>query len=271
MNHLRLYGVPLSQPVRSVAWTLLQLELPFTVELTVPGATSQRGTRHEHYTSKTPLRAAHVPLLEYNDDKSQEEALVRITESPAILSHICERQPPQHTLYPAPGTADKAQVDSYLHWHHGNTRCFTKPFAAVIRNDLNATVTAQDKARVHSVLQTLDTGWLGSSSFVGGLTQPTIADILAYGEVVQLVKTNLLLPWEDSDYPRLQTWMQHMAELPYHDEAHVALTVLGDLTRNDDDDDAEEIRQPLEKRLAAATKAGLQAWQEAQSKYTTRL
>jgi len=46
-------------------------------------------------------------------------------------------------------------------------------------------------------------------------------------------------------------WLERMAALPYHDESHVALTVLGDLAAPNE--------LPMMKRLGAATKAGMEA------------
>jgi glutathione S-transferase len=60
---LKLYGVPLSQPFRSVAWTMLQLEVPFKVELTIPGMSSKVGTKHENFKSLPPHGSTQVPLL----------------------------------------------------------------------------------------------------------------------------------------------------------------------------------------------------------------
>ena len=42
---LKLHGVPLSQPFRSVAWACLQKRLPFEVALVVPGMTSKMGSK----------------------------------------------------------------------------------------------------------------------------------------------------------------------------------------------------------------------------------
>ena len=44
---LRLHGVPLSQPFRSVAWTLLQKRVPFEVSLCVPGSGGKRGSKQQ--------------------------------------------------------------------------------------------------------------------------------------------------------------------------------------------------------------------------------
>jgi len=119
-------------------------------------------------------------------------------------------------------------------------------------------------------LQTLNSGWLqgnanhdqsSSSHFIGGLDHPTIADILAYGELSAVTMPNLLKVDPD-EFSVLHRWMDDMSQLPYHDQVHQALTVLGNL--------AEESEGPISKRLGAATKAGIQALVEAQDYATVQ-
>lgn len=268
---IKLYGVPLSQPFRSVAWTLLQLELPFGVELAVPGMASKIGTKHENYRNLTPHRSTQVPLLIYEDAAASSP--VALTESPAIMSHLCELFGPSSTtmpsLYPASGSVAKAKVDSYLHWHHSNTRQFARLVQPQLRPDLKLSLSEQDHIQFQELLQTLNSGWLnydGRSDFsvplyIGGLDHPTIADILAYGELSAVTMTNLLQVSQD-DYPLLHTWMAKMAQLPHHDHVHQALTTLGDLS-------VEEDPKSIGKRLGAATKAGMQGIADAQASYSS--
>ena len=121
-------------------------------------------------------------------------------------------------------------------------------------------------------MQALEGGWLNydgdgvsaSSSYIGGVDHPTIADILAYGELSAVTMTNLLqLP--PNDYPSLNTWLSQMSKLPCHDQVHQALTTLGDLSSTESNE--EEL--PFGKRLGAATKAGLKAIAEAQQTYSS--
>lgn len=283
---MKLYGAPLSQPFRSVAWTLLQLEIPFEVQLAVPGAKTKIGTRHENFTQLTPYKSTFVPLLVHDNEQGQPVAL---SESAAIMMHLCElsslanRNDPttataRPALYPPPGTIAKAKVDAYLHWHHSNTRLLSRVFASKVRSDLQISSAAVEKVwpRIHAVLQTLDTGWLennnvddsnnDNSGYLTGLPYPTIADILAYGELANLTMTNLLaLDSDEADAPsyrHLKAWMKQMAQQPYHEEVHRSLVTLGDLN------DTASTPLPLEKRLGAATKAGLMGLQEAQAKYS---
>jgi hypothetical protein len=63
------------------------------------------------------------------------------------------------------------------------------------------------------------------------------------------------------DYPNVKHWVNRMKQLPFHDEVHTALAVLGSLV--------EPSETPLAKRLGAATKAGVAAIKEAQESYAS--
>lgn len=256
----RLYGVPLSQPFRSVAWTMLQLQIPFQVELTIPGASSRIGSKHENYKRLTPHETTQVPLLESTDPETREDIV--LSESPAIMSYLCQANQAE-ALYPTRSAKEKATIDSYMHWHHGNTRFMAKLFQTKVRPDLKADWTEQDQERVVEILRSLDSGWLRSNAFIGGLERPTIADILAHGEISTVTMTKLINLEEYSHiYPCLASWMKRLSTLPFHEEAHRALITLGDLTRESPDADT-----PIAKRLGAATKAGLAGLNEAQTQY----
>jgi glutathione S-transferase len=244
---LKLFGVPLSQPFRSCAWTLLNLQVPFQIEMAVPGMTSKIGTKNENFQNLTPHRSTQIPLL--IDDNT---SLV-LSESPAIMTYICERYGSDHQLLATPGSNRKALIDSYMHWHHDNTRFLARLFQTKIRPDLKSSLSDDDEKRIQVILQNIDSGWLRSSTYIGNSDAPSIADILAYGELSSVTMTNLL---DVEIYANICSWMDRMTQLPYHDEAHIALTELGDLTI--------DIEIPLAKRLGPATKAGLQAFADAQ-------
>ena len=115
---LRLHGVPLSQPFRSVAWTLLQKRVPFEVSLCVPGSGGKRGSKGEAYLALNPLGT--VPLLE--------DGPIKVVESAAILQYLSSKHG-WTDLYPA-SLSDRARVDAFCHWHHGGTRQLAGGFYA---------------------------------------------------------------------------------------------------------------------------------------------
>jgi glutathione S-transferase len=246
MSPLKLYGVPLSQPFRSVAWTLLLRQLPFEIQLTVPGAKSKIGSLNEDFLAKTKGRTGKVPLLE--------DGQHAISESCAILTYICEKYHGEN-LYGLPGTEQKALIDSYMHWHHGGTRQLAKLARPYLRPELKTHVTDQDRENAAAVLESLDRAWLqGDDEYIASSKEPTIADILAYEEITQVTMTGALEGI--NDYPNLILWMKRMSCLPYHEEIHISLKVLGNLPEPSD--------TPMQKRLGAATKAGVAAIMEAQ-------
>ncbi len=279
---LRLYGVPLSQPFRAVAWTLLQRHVPFEVVVTAPGmeASKPYSTRHASFISKTKGKTNTIPMLEEittttNSGKSTTTSFC-ISESPAMLMYLCETPNwvGQSDLYDVPGSKRKVLVDSYMHWHHNGTRNLLSLTVPYLRPDIS--VTEQQVQQANETLVTLEQGWLsgGPSSssddtndnndiMIGGGTVPSIADILCYEEIVQATMTGLL---SIEPYPRVQTWLQHMEALPYHAQAHAALTSLESLVQADG---ITPVHEPaaMRKLLAAATKAGLGAYQSAQASY----
>jgi glutathione S-transferase len=261
MASFKLYGVPLSQPFRAVAWTLLQQKVPFTVKLIVPGATTSIGSRHESFLAKTVGQTGKVPILEILTDNADAPTWT-ISESPAILTFLCERQGDSSTLYAPPASRQKALIDSYMHWHHEGTRAamtqLTVPF---LRPDLPLSVTNQSRQSVGRTLSKLDQAWLKDTLFLTSNERPSIADLLAYEEIAQATMTGILEELTPDNYPRLYDWVSRMQELPFHTEAHAALKALGSL--------AEESEVPLAKRLGIATKAGLKALEDAQA--TNRL
>ena len=240
---LRLHGVPLSQPFRSVAWTLLQKRVPFEVSLCVPGSGGKRGSKGEAYLALNPLGT--VPLLE--------DGPVKVVESAAILQYLSSKHG-WTDLYPA-SLSDRARVDAFCHWHHGGTRQLAGGFYAPhVRPDMAEKFGEDGIARAKKsgmdALNTLETAWLAADPFLAG-ANATLADLIAYEEVAQLApKFGNVLTYEGT-YPKVAAWLERMAALPYHDEAHVALKVMGDLAAPNE--------LPMMKRLGAATKAGMEA------------
>ena len=84
-------------------------------------------------------------------------------------------------------------------------------------------------------LQALETGWLAKHKFLAG-DSVTIADMAAYVEIGQLQPefTNV---FEFSAFPRVQSWLNDMHEVPGHDDVHVVLANLGDISQAEPDKD----------------------------------
>ena len=250
----KLYGVPLSQPFRSIAWAFLQKKVPFEVVLTVPGSTAKMGSRAEPFLTKNPFGT--VPLYEEPDTG------FALAESASILSYLGEKH--SWDLYPA-STKDRARMSSYMHWHHTGTRGpITGLFQPFVRPDLGIPSLEQMQARetrAKQALALIDTVWLGGtgSNFVGGLASASVADLLAYEEVAQLLPEYCNLGVDLAPYPNVLRWVDRMKALPEYEAAHVALASLGALRVETD--------VPMTKRLGEATKAALKAITKAQTEY----
>ena len=111
---MKLHGVPLSQPFRSIAWACLQQRLRFEIVVVVPGSKAKNGSRSEEYLKVNPMGT--VPMLEEADGTV-------IMESPAILIHLAEKHG-WHELWPRDSTL-RARVNAYMHWHHTGLRLGT--------------------------------------------------------------------------------------------------------------------------------------------------
>ena len=263
---LKLYGVPLSQPVRSVLWALLMKRTRFEFVMTVPYMDRPgMGARHDDFRNKTRARSITVPLLQDGPD-------VYITESAAILVYLCESRGWEADLYGKPGTLYKATIDSYLHWHHNNTRTLGRITGSYLQKHVQPL--DNETEVIGKVLRRLETGWLSPSShnntsthatYIAGGSGPSIADLMCYCELSQITMLGLFDKQDlQEEYPKVQSWMQRMQQLPYHDHVHAALTTLGNVKTDDLD-------LPLSKRLSRATKHGLKAIEDAQQDFTSKL
>ena len=285
-SKLILYGVPLSQPFRSVVWTLLLKHVPFTIQVTVPGidAKNKASSRNENFTKLSNGRTNLIPILQVVNGDEKDSSSFTIIESPAILTYICEKYPsptPTTTfsLLPPPATKEKSMVDSYMHWHHTNTRrCLTRLPAPTLLPHLGLSISENHMNAAQSTLQSLNDSWLGDGGnsnmeerplYLAGTDSPTIADILAYEEIMQvkyIVSDDILndIQLSSSRYENVWNWMERMKQaLPYHEHVHKGLHVFHELSNNTTDNEI----MPLNKRLAIANKAALQAINEAQETY----
>ena len=255
----KLYGVPLSQSFRSVAWAMLQKQIAFDFRRVVPGITNKTGSLHPDFLSKTYSRSHRLPVYE------EQGGGLTISESPAILTYLCESRGWRDWYPPfSDETAiTKTRIDSYVHWHPSGTQPLKLLTRPLLRPDLHLPkASANDEQAARRVLNQLETGWLNSSkigggSFIAGTEDPTIADLLAYEEVAQaMVLGGLQLT--EREYPNLKAWTEKMQRLPYHDAAHAALYTLSDIIEQ-----TKSTRTTLS-HLAMAQKEGFKAIQQAQ-------
>ncbi|NKB99231.1 MAG: hypothetical protein GKR90_12160 [Pseudomonadales bacterium] len=217
---MKLYGVPFSQPVRAVMWLLLNKQSPFEMVLINPGSSGDNGSRHPDYLAKNP--GATIPCIEEPDGFS-------LGEAHAIMCYLCNKNG-WTDMYPD-DPKQRGLIDWYLNYHHRNVRDASGLVAPRIRKDLNIPQAAQDAARANltRALEALETGWLAKRKFLAGDTV-TIADMAAYVEIGQLQPefTNL---YDFSAFPLVQAWLDNMHQVPGHDDVHIVLANLGDISQ----------------------------------------
>lgn len=221
MKPIILYGVPLSQPVRAVMWLLLMKKTPFEMVLINPGSKGENGSRHPDFLARSP--GGTIPCIEEPDTG------FTLAEAHAILAYLCEAND-WLDLYPS-DLQKKARVNWYLNYHHRNVRDASIGLVApMFRRDLNIPEVMQEasKRTLTGALATLDSGPLASGKFITG-DQLTIADLAAYVEIGQLQPgfTNL---FDLSGYPNVVRWLDDMSQVDSHDDVHVVLSELGDIS-----------------------------------------
>jgi glutathione S-transferase len=122
-------------------------------------------------------------------------------------------------------------VDWYLHYHHRNVREASIGLVAPkIRKDLTIPEVTQQAARatLTNALHALESGWLAASRYVTG-AQLTLADFAAYVEIGQLHPgfTNV---YDFAPFPNVRRWLEQMKQVEGHDDVHVVLAELGDIS-----------------------------------------
>ena len=81
----------------------------------------------------------------------------------------------------------------------------------------------------NNALKALETQWLKNSKFIAG-ENVTIADFSAYVEIAQL-NTQFTNLFDYSSFENLSRWLDEMSKLPYHDDVHMVLTKMGDISK----------------------------------------
>ena len=221
-NTLIVYGVPFSQPVRAVMWLLILKRLPFSMTLINPGSEGQRGSRNPNYLAKNP--AGTIPSIEEPDTGFV------LGEAHAIMCYL-SRKHGWSDVYPVDEQL-RATVDWYLHFHHRTIREASIALVAPkIRKDLDIPQAIQDSAKANftGALDALEQGWLSNNRFLVG-DSVTLADLAAYVEIGQ-TQPRFTNVFDFSPYPNIQRWLGDMANIEGHDEVHVVLEELGDISR----------------------------------------
>jgi len=216
MSEITLYGTPISQPYRAVAWLMKIKGLPFKV-IKVDPMSGQ--AEKPQYLAIAPTGL--IPAI-------VDEGGYTLFESAAILTYLCEKN--QWTDFLPLNASVRGRIHQYLHWHHFNLRLISaQVFRPVLMEKLMGRGKAPEKTPkgVLLALDVLERFFLKvPNQFVAGTPQASIADLLAYCEMDQLEVTGLLQE-ELSKMPNTQSWMKRMKALPMHEEVRQELNKLG--------------------------------------------
>lgn len=238
-----LYGVPFSQPVRAVMWLMIYKCLPFEMVLINPGSKGETGSRNPAYLAKNP--GGTIPCYEEPDSGFV------LGEAHAIMCYLARKH--QWTdLYPA-DLQQRAKVDWYLHYHHRSVRDASLGLVAPrIRKDLIIPEFMQQSAQatLSRALNAFESTWLAESRFLVG-NEVTLADIAAYVEIGQL-RPQFTNVYDFEPFPNVQRWMNDMDLLDGHDDVHVVLDELGDISSQEP---AKETIKNANKRALATLQA----------------
>ena len=202
-------------------WLMLYKRLPFEMVLINPGSSGDNGSRNPAYLAKNP--GGTIPTIEEPDDN------FFLGEAHAILCYLCNKHS-WTDVYPSDAQA-RAKVDWYLHYHHRNVRDASLGLVAPkIRKDLDIPDETQQAARntLTRALQALEQGWLANSKYLAG-DDLTIADFAAYVEIGQL-RPEFTNVYDFSEFANVQRWLDDMRVVPGHDDVHVVLAELGDIS-----------------------------------------
>jgi len=125
----------------------------------------------------------------------------------------------------------RGKVDHYLHYHHRSIKeASTSYFAPILRPDLGLSedLINMSQKMFNNALKALETQWLKKNKFIAG-DRVTIADFSAYVEIAQL-NTQFTNLFDYSNFENLTRWLDDMSKLPYHDDVHMVLTKMGDIS-----------------------------------------
>ena len=249
-NTVAIFGIPSSQPTRTVYWFCMLTGIPFAFVSAV----------NENWKDGDGMETAHVGM---GDDDI--EAVRRISplgkmpaivmddfalsESLVVATYLCDKFGLEE-YYPK-NIEVRAKINQYLHMHETFTRQATaKLMAPIVTEGLGAVVPTEsaldetlfemigtmvanpDKLKagrkvVHKVASVVnDTFLQDGHPYLIGQDHVTVADIACYEELRQLEWAGLM---DFSSYARVHSWFRKMEELPHHDAAHRYNIEMGDI------------------------------------------
>ncbi|XP_023752054.1 glutathione S-transferase T1 isoform X2 [Lactuca sativa] len=213
---LKVYGHRISEPSRAVL-IFCKINMIDFEEIHVEVLKGQQFS--QEYGAITPIRQ--IPAIV--------DGHLKLIESHAILIYLsCSFPGVASHWYPG-DPQKRAKIHSILDWHHSHLRrgaaglVYTTILAPLngLRSFLQIVIQAEEI--LLKSLSELENVWLKDGTFLGGISQPSIADLSLACEVMQLE----LLNEEDyhqilSPYKKVKKWIKDVrsATAPYFDEIH---------------------------------------------------
>jgi glutathione S-transferase len=196
-----LYGFPMSQPVRSVMLLCKDAGIDYEFkEIDVFKGAHMKAD----YKSINPFGL--VPAI---GEPALGDQL--LGETGAILTYLCESRQLSNWMPADPAT--RARVNTWLHWHHGNTRLSTKRLLHTFlfnRKDYETEIKkSEGEFKKVMVFLNKQLKALGPDQYLAGTADPTIADLLILTEIDQHLPEGFGLV-DFSAYPETVAWMERL-------------------------------------------------------------
>jgi len=205
---IELYVDMVSQPSRAVYWLFLLCNIPHTLKLV---KLLEREQRSDGFLKINPLGT--VPAINDNG--------FSFNESATIVRYLKATRDIEDNWYPD-NIRERVTVDRFLDWHHSNTRAGCAGFLR--ENYLFPRMGIEkNEAREKFVLQILKSSfkvlcefWLKDDKYIGGLSNPSFADLQLYSELKNLE----LIDFDFSQWPKIQNYMKRIEKLPHYQKVH---------------------------------------------------
>lgn len=207
---LKLYANFISQPSRAAEWAMRIKKLDHELVTMDFGSPAFKSPE---FLAMNPNGL--IPVLKDGD--------FSMFEGNAILVYLAEKFG-WTDLYPS-NVQTRAKVNQYLNWHHTNARLITPRVLVPLWHTKDNVATPEEAVFVKDTpallakLSELMEKFL-VKDFVAESDAPTVADIAAYCEFVQVEMMGI---HDFSKYPKLSAWMKRMKDVPHHDEMHAPL------------------------------------------------
>ncbi|CAG9310460.1 unnamed protein product [Blepharisma stoltei] len=209
---LTLYSNPFSQPCRAVRCFLALNHIDYELH---PIDFGKGDHRSPEFLAINPQGL--IPVITHGD--------FTLSESGAILIYLAEAFHVENQWYPA-DIHQRAQINSYLHWHHTNSRkhvygyVFHKVTQPVfmglppIAPEKEAELKANVDTFMAGINQTLE-----AHHYIARTSQASLADLQCFCELAQLKLAN----YDFTPYPAVKRWFEELESNPQINEIHQPL------------------------------------------------